>query len=128
LLHYREFYEEVGANSLGLCSFKPFAEYYQKAMKDIILPMTLREIEVLSNKYLEKHCRHEIQKRYTTFAPTCTKPSTINSQLKESNLERYLKQLNPDALETSASFYYHLVSTEPSFVELYEFTVSISSH
>jgi hypothetical protein len=95
-------------------------------MKDLLLPMTLREIEALSQKYMEKYCHHTIQKKYSAFVSTRIKPSTVHSQLKESNLERYVKQLNPDAIGTS--FYSHLVCTEPALVELYEHTVSLSFH
>lgn len=88
-----------------------------------MLPMTLKEIEKISQEYMEKYCRHTIQKRYSEYTVPNVKPNIVQGQLKDSNLERYLKQLNPDAEKTSAIFYSELVCTEPGLVELYETTV-----
>lgn len=93
-------------------------------MREVVLPMTLKEIEIIGQECMEKYCRYAIQKRYSEYIVPRIKTNTIKGRLKDSNLERYLKQLNPNAEETLVSFYSELVCTEPNLVELYETTVN----
>lgn len=123
LRNLRKFFEEATLNSLPVTFLKPFATYYEDVMKGVVLPMTFKQLQSLSQQHTEKHCRLFVQQHYSAFASTPTQCAE-QKQPGESNLERYLKQLHPEAGELAAAFCSHLARAEPGFVALYEATVA----
>lgn len=114
----------MGVHSLPLQSFKVLTVKYRSLMENLVLPVTLKGIDELSQEYLEKYCRHYVKKRFNSFLSSFKPTGKVSVQeSSETELKRYLRQLSPDSLEAAAQFCSELAATEPEIVELYEATV-----
>eukprot|EP00826_Nyctotherus_ovalis_P035839 TRINITY_DN3113_c0_g7_i1.p1 TRINITY_DN3113_c0_g7~~TRINITY_DN3113_c0_g7_i1.p1 ORF type:complete len:220 (-),score=42.19 TRINITY_DN3113_c0_g7_i1:449-1108(-) len=68
--HRRNHYREL-KSSMDLESFKELLKIDRDAMKQQMLPVTLKEIEVLRQAYMEKYLRGYVKSRLCQFVENC---------------------------------------------------------
>ena len=118
----RDYYNQLESEAISLSVFQSSITNYKSIMGRIILPMTLRGIENISQQSLESYCRGIIRKEYSLFsANQITQPSNnLNPPLLTTNIYKYIKPLSP---EFGESFLFYLNKSEPELIEFYEHTV-----
>lgn len=95
-------------------------------MNCIVLPMTLKNINVLNQQYLESYCRLSVSKEYVMFLSNFNSSYLISSSvpLEQTNLVRYIKQIDKYIPESLVPFISYLNNSDPELISTYEFIVS----
>lgn len=70
LLPRRNYYRQL-KNSVDLPSFRELLKVDRDAMKQQMLPVTMKEIEVLRQAYMEKYLRGYVKSRLKQFVDNC---------------------------------------------------------
>ena len=111
---------------MPILSFKSFLEQDVNAMREIVLPMTLKGIHACGQEYMEKFCRHYVQKRFNAYMASHSGTQTERSIGSEAPLNRFVNELAaeaPNGKLHSENFCHSFRASEEAVALLYDNTV-----
>ncbi len=121
----RSYYKFKAVPKLPILVFKEFVESDIEQLREIVLPATVKGAQATAQSYLEKCCRHYVQKQFSGFlaAPHEDQQVKSLSEVPHPNLRRYAQEL--DKVWADA-FYLKFAKAKRAVAELYEHVVSLT--